>query len=177
MTLPPSTSPTATGIPTRLLGTWDSWKLIRRILVYRPRLYAANVLLWGLMHGLPVAAGLFTRMYFDALAGPTEVGWNAWTAIALLVSFHVSRLVVFVSGFWVWSTLAFTSEALLRRNLLIGLCAPRGRRRCATRPERPSSRFRDDVQEVMRYLENWVDGGGCCFLVFALGIMAGVDAA
>ncbi|MDQ3699390.1 MAG: ABC transporter ATP-binding protein/permease [Chloroflexota bacterium] len=159
------------------LGFWGSWALIWRILVYRPRLYAANVLLWGLMHSLPIAAGLFTRMYFDALAGPQPAGWNAWTAIALLASFHLSRVAVFIGGFWVWSTLSFTSEALVRRNLLSWIMQGEGTRALSDSTGEAISRFRDDVQEVMRYLENWVDGGGMLvFLVVALGIMASVDA-
>jgi ATP-binding cassette subfamily B protein len=167
----------APGVTSSQLGFWTSWQLIWRILVYRPRLYAANLLLWGLMHGLPVAAGLITRQFFDSLAGQTAAGWNAWTAIALLVAFYTGRVAAFLGGFWVWATLAFTSEALLRKNLMRWIMEGDGTRALRDSAGEAISRFRDDVQEVMRYVENWVDGGGLLiFLVLSLGIMFSIDA-
>jgi ABC-type multidrug transport system fused ATPase/permease subunit len=147
-----------------------------RLLAYRPWLFGINLFLWGLVHSLPIVFGLLTRAIFDALSGEAPAGLGVWTLVALLSVTNLGRMGVFAAAFWYWTTYWFTVESLLRRNLLDWLMrAPRAR----ALPDSPSeavSRFRDDVDEVVSYIEGWVDFGGLfLFSVIAVAILVAVD--
>lgn len=147
-----------------------------RLLAYRPWLFGINLFLWGLVHSLPIVFGLLTRAIFDALSGEAPAGLGVWTLVALLSVTNLARMGVFAAAFWYWTTYWFTVESLLRRNLLDWLMrAPRAR----ALPDSPSeavSRFRDDVDEVVSYIEGWVDFGGLfLFSVIAVAILVTVD--
>jgi ATP-binding cassette, subfamily B, bacterial len=66
----------------------------------------------------------------------------------------------------------------MRRNLLHHLLTARGVRRLPDSPSEAISRFRDDVDDVAQYIENWVDFWGLAiFGVAALAIMFRIDPA
>ncbi len=147
------------------------WRLIR----YRPGTYALSLLLWGGFYAMPLANGLLLRAFFDALTGHTGSGPNVWTILALLAGAEMLRVGSLFIGIYVWLGLWFTLEALLRRNLLARILGLRGR----ALPESPGeaiSRFRDDVQEIMLYVDRWIDfSGEALFAVLALAIMLPIN--
>ena len=185
------------------LGTWTA---LGRLLAYRPRLYGANLLAWGLMHSLPLVNGLLLRAFFDAISGGATAApegaplWglaDPWTLLALLVAFSLGRVMDQVWGVWVWATLYFKIVALLRRNLLWWIVqessvlptaagAAPGQRPLdpegttagqeSTSAGEAISRFRDDVDEVARYVEEYVDGGGVVlYVLVAVGVMLAIQ--
>ncbi len=147
------------------------WRLIR----YRPGTYAASLLLWGGFYAMPLANGLLLRAFFDALTGKAGAGPNSWTVLALLAGAELLRVTSLFIGIYVWVGLWFTYEALLRRNLLARILGLRGR----ALPESPGeaiSRFRDDVEEVMLYIDRWIDfSGQALFAALALVIMLPIN--
>ncbi len=152
------------------------WHIVGRLLGYRPWLFAINFLAWGLFHSLPVLLGLLAREIFDALAGGAAADWDAWTLLALMVGVWVGRVGAFAGAFYAWTTLWFTLEALLRHNLFAWLVEGPGVRRLPGSAGEAISRFRDDVEEVLHYIEGWVDFGGLAlFALLALIVMAQIN--
>jgi ABC-type multidrug transport system fused ATPase/permease subunit len=132
--------------------------------------------LWGSHHFIPLAIGLATRAIFDSLAGTTQAGWNVWTLLGLLAAITAGRISIMITGVYAWSTLSFTLSNLLKRNMLEWLITGPGARVLPDSPGEAISRFRDDVDEVVRYVENFTDCGGFfLFLAVAVAIMFGID--
>ncbi len=140
-------------------------------------LFALNCLLWGVHHSLPILAGLITRAIFDRLSGQAAAGFDVWTLLALLAATMTTRIGFMVGGIYAWSTMYFTAGSLMRRNILEWLIDGPGTRRLPAAAGEIVSRFRDDIDEVLEYLEGWTDFTGIVlFGVIAFGIMFSIDA-
>lgn len=151
-------------------------RYIGHLIRYRPGLFFLNCLLWGTHHFMPLGIGLTTRAIFDALTGKATAGPNVWTLLAILATIAASRLAIMRVGVYAWSTLYFTLGALLRRNMLEWLISGPGSRVLPDAPGEAISRFRDDADEVIRYVENWTDFSGFfLFLIAGLAIMYRID--
>lgn len=153
------------------------WRILGRLLSYRPGAFAGNVLLWGLVWTLPLVSGLLTRAILDELAGRAQVALGLWTLIAWLVANAVVRIVIHTVGVNVWATYWFTVAGLLRRNLLDRILQRPGARPLPDSPSEAMSRFRDDVDEVAKPVELVVDGIGVVTAgVISVVIMARINA-
>ncbi len=154
------------------------WRILGRLLSYRPGAFAGNVLLWGLVWTLPLASGLLTRAVLDELAGRAQVAVGLWTLIAWLVATAVVRIVIHTVGVNAWATYWFTVAGLLRRNLLDRILQRPGARPLPDSPSEAMSRFRDDVDEAAKPVELVVDGIGVVTAgVISVVIMARINAA
>ncbi|MBS1912903.1 MAG: ABC transporter ATP-binding protein [Bacteroidetes bacterium] len=139
---------------------------------YNPGLFLLNCLVWGLHHSLPVLTGLLTREVFNTLSGNATTGINVWTLLVLIAAVAAARISIMAYGVRQWSTYYFEASAVLRRNLLRWLVSGYGSRVLADSPGEAVSRFRDDVDDVVRYIENWTDSAGHILLMLvALGVM------
>jgi ABC-type multidrug transport system fused ATPase/permease subunit len=65
-----------------------------------------------------------------------------------------------VGGIWSWSTLFYMLCSLMRRNIMGWILEGPGTRRLPDSPGEAVSRFRDDVEEVLRLVEGWTDMTG-----------------
>lgn len=147
-----------------------------RLAAARPGLMAVNFIVWAAVHATPVLAGVWFKAIFDALSGGGPAGANPWTFLALALSVDVARIGLLAGGVWVWSTYWAELVLRMRRNLLAHLLTAPGTRRLPDSPSEAISRFRDDVDDVALYVENWVDFWGLAlFGVFALAIMFRID--
>jgi len=149
---------------------------IWRLCTYRPLHFAANMVLWGLFHTLPLAYGVLAKGVFDGLSGSAPAGLNVWTLLALFAFAGALRVGVFLVGFDTFITYNLRVQALLRHNLLDHLMRAAGTRTLPESPSQAVTRFRDDVDDVARYVENWMDVSG--FALYAAGavaILASVD--
>jgi len=150
-----------------------TWALAR----YRPGLFIVNCILWGLFHLIPVASGLVSKMFFDALPGGAEARVGVWTAVALAAAAGGARIGVFALGFRRFVDLWYTLEALLRRNLLDWTLLGPGTHPLTESGAQSVTRFREDVHDVSDYVEAWVDVAGVLlFAAVALAIMFRIDA-
>ena len=140
---------------------------IWRLCTYRPFHFAANIVLWGLFHTLPLAYGLLTKAIFDGLSGSAAAGLNVWTLLALFALASSFRVGLFKLGFDVYATYYLMVQALLRHNLLDHLMRAAGSRTLPESPSQAVTHFRDDVEDVVRYVETWMDLGG--FALYAIG--------
>lgn len=156
-------------------GTWSlAWRLAR----YRPWLFAASVLLWAGVHSLPVTTGLVTGFFFDALSGHAPLGLNAWSALALLVVTEAVRVAVHFGAVVVWMFNWQILEAVLRTNMLDWVVRGPGVHALPGSPGEVVSRFRDDAEAFVQFIDTWLDVIGTgIFTVVAVVVMAAISPA
>jgi ABC-type multidrug transport system fused ATPase/permease subunit len=154
-----------------------TWQYLWRLLRCDTRLFALNLVAWTAVHTFPLLTGLITGWFFDALTGHGPLGLSVWLVVAIFTAAGVARFGIFAGGLLIWFTYYFTVQALLRRNLFDWVMRGPGTHRLPDSPGEAMSRFRDDVEEVSRLFENWIDVGGMTlFIVIALVIMVRIDA-
>lgn len=148
------------------------WEMIR----YRPLRFFAAALLWTLIHGTPVFLGIAVGVVFDGLSDGEIIGEGVWTAVLVFTAIAYGRQVILWFGDLVWMEHWIESALQLRRNLLHWLLtAPRSRSLPVSASEAVST-FRDDVDDLLEYMENWVDlGGVLAFGVGATVVMLSID--
>jgi len=144
--------------PTR--ADWTTMRYMRRIVSYRPGLFALNLAMWGVIHLMPVLFPGLTAQLLDGLTGEAAFGWSPWTFLALLTALNLVRIGVFIPSIYAWATLWHELGLLLRRNLIDYITRAPGSRVLPDSPSEAVSRFRDDVDEVTMLVETWVDSGG-----------------
>ncbi len=149
-----------------------TWRLVRQ----RRWLFVVSCLLWAAVHLLPVLTGLFTKGIFDALSGSAPAGWDAWTFLALALTLDVGRIGIFVAAIRAWASYWVEVTLHVRHNVLAHLLTSAGARRLPESPSEAVTRFRDDVNDIGEYVENWVDFWGFAgYGVAALAVMAYID--
>lgn len=149
-----------------------TYQLVR----YRPLLFFVTCLLWSSIHAIPVLVGIIAKAIFDSLSATAPAGLDTWTLLALMVATMATRLTLMVFGVRAWATTFFTFGSLLRRNLLAWIVTGAGTRKLPDSPGEAVSRFRDDVDEVLEYVEGWTDGGGIIVsTIIAVSIMFSIN--
>ncbi|MBU5351411.1 ABC transporter ATP-binding protein [Paenibacillus silvae] len=148
---------------------------IGRLFRYKPYLFLMNGLLWCVFHSLPLAMGLCMQWFFDRTAtGRADYMWLAVPLIVIAL-FRLTRVGTFFVAFYAWVTYMYHIQAILRTNMLAGIMRWPGRNLPAS-PGEAMSRFRDDVDEVVEYVESWVDfWGRLVFAVVSIVIMANIN--
>ncbi|GIP37122.1 HlyB/MsbA family ABC transporter [Paenibacillus sp. J31TS4] len=150
-------------------------RFVWRLLQFRPSLFLVNGLLWGVFHSIPLLMGLGMQWFFDrTTSGSHNFVWLAVPLIAVALV-RVTRVGVFFVAFHRWITYYYHLLAVLRTNILAGIMRWPGRNLPAS-PGEAMSRFRDDVNESVEYIESWVDfWGRFAFTIVSLVIMARIN--
>lgn len=142
-----------------------AFELIR----YRPVRWTATFVMWTVIHASPIVMGVLIGSIFDRLdAG--NAAESPWTPLLVFAAIAMGRNGVLWVGDVQW--IAYWNEQVLqlRRNILRWLLlAPRSRTIIPT-PGEAVSTFRDDVDDLVEYVENLVDAGG--LILFAVGSVA-----
>lgn len=143
---------------------------------YRPWLFIVTCMAWGAFHSIPLITGLLTREVFNALSGTASAAFDVWTILALMVVTTVARVSIMYGGVYAWATEFYTLGSLVRRNLIEWIFSGPGTRKLPASPGEAISRFRDDVDEVLEFVEGWTDFTGFAIsAVVALVIMFMID--
>ena len=156
----------------------SAWKHLWKLATYVPWMYVALGVLRTLIFGVvPQAIGLITRAFYNRLTGDAPVALDPWSLSALIVGIALGRT-VFVFGDIVLNfNFRFTVSALLRKNLLSRILDRPGARAVPGSPGEAISRFRGDVDEVVRILgELPFLAGFALFTVVAIAIMMRINA-
>jgi ATP-binding cassette subfamily B protein len=138
----------------------STWRVLWRVWTYDPPIFLLNMALWTAFWATPLAVGLVTRAIFDAITGGTTAGVGLWSLLALLVGVAAARIAINAWGVSAWAVYFFGRAALLRRNLLERILSRPGARALPDSPGEAMSRFRDDVEEILKLVELTVDGVG-----------------
>ncbi|MFD1177714.1 ABC transporter ATP-binding protein [Paenibacillus puldeungensis] len=149
---------------------------IKRLFQFRPFLYISNGFLWCIFHSLPLLTGLGMQWFFDRVTAHSNQGY-LWLAVPLIfiALVRVARVGEFFAAFYQWVTYIYHIQAILRTNMLAAIMRWPGRNLPAS-PGEAMSRFRDDVEEVIEYVESWTDfWGRLVFAVVSICIMGSIN--
>ncbi|MDN4603499.1 ABC transporter ATP-binding protein [Paenibacillus sp. F6_3S_P_1C] len=148
---------------------------IGRLFRFRPFLFLINGLSWCIFHSLPLLIGIGMQWFFDrATAGSSDYMWLA-APLIFIALIRAVRVGTFFAAFYAWITYIYHIQAILRTNMLAGIMRWPGRNLPAS-PGEAMSRFRDDVDEVVEYVESWVDfWGRLVFAIVSIIIMANIN--
>ncbi|HSJ26621.1 MAG TPA: ABC transporter ATP-binding protein, partial [Acidimicrobiia bacterium] len=148
------------------------WEMVR----YRPVRFGMAALIWTVIHGAPVFLGIVVGAIFDRLAGDETFGEGVWSLVLVFTAIAYGRQVVLWFGDIVWMEHWIESALQLRRNLLRWLLTAPRSRQIPVSPSEAVSTFRDDVDDLLEYMENWVDlGGVLAFAAGATAVMLSID--
>jgi ATP-binding cassette, subfamily B, bacterial len=150
-------------------GQVPTWRLIWRVATYRPALSAGTLAALVVSNGLLLALGLLLQRIFDALTGHTPAGLGVYGPIAVLVAVELTRIGAAWGSGMLWVATWEHMGGLLRVNLLRAQLQSGGPEAGTLHasPGEAVSRFRDDIQDVLYFLDTalWVAGRA----LFALG--------
>jgi len=152
-------------------------RLVWELILYRPARFFLCMFFWTLVHGSPLLLGIFIGMVFDRLSQGQPVASTAWAPAVAFGVVAIGRNAFIWLGDTRWIMHWLEQTLQLRRNLLRWLLEAPGSRVIPLAPGEAVSTFRDDIDDLVRYTENWVDMGG--LVVFGVGsviIMAALDA-
>lgn len=158
--------------------TFSSNPLLLTLRLVRQRrwLFIVTSLFWLAIHSLPVLTGLLVRGLFDALSGAEPAGWGPWAYLALALTLDVGRIFLFVGGIHTWVSYWLEVTLHLRNRILGYLLTASGSRRLPDSPSEAVTRFRDDVNDVGEYVENWADFWGfAAYALVALAVMVAIQ--
>lgn len=149
------------------------WEMIR----YRPLRFFVAALMWTIIHGTPVFLGIAIGAIFDRLADGEIFGEGVWTVVLIFTAIAYGRQVVLWFGDILWMEHWIESALQLRRNVLRWLLTAPQSRSLPVSPSEAVSTFRDDIDDLLEYMENWVDlGGVLAFAIGATAVMFSIDA-
>ena len=154
------------------------WKAVWKLVTFSPGYYLASILLRSIIFGL-VVAGVATlnRAYFNSLTGKTEFGWNPYTLAALMLGVALVRAAAIILDITAAYTFFFRSGALLRKNLIEQILRRPGGQAIPGSAGDAISRFRDDVDEVVRFVSELPFSiGSTTMIVIAFIQMVGINA-
>ena len=154
------------------------WRMGWRLWRARPGLATAGTAAWIAFHTMPFFAGLVLREIFDALSGNEPAGANAYSLIAVLAGVEAVRWSIFFAAWVSWLRMWEWMSALVRANMLSGALFDRGAasERLPRSAGEAVTRFRDDVEDVMWFVDIHLDvAGGILFSALALSVMSKID--
>ena len=147
-----------------------------RIAMTRPGHFALGMSLFGAFYALPLIPGLIQRQVFDTLSGHHPAGLDVWSLIALWFAAQVFPLAAFYFAVWTFQGFTTLSRVMVRTDMLGWLMFAAGPRKSRGTAGEVLSRFRDDVNETLSFMEGWADTfGQALFAVLALAIMWKID--
>jgi ATP-binding cassette subfamily B protein len=155
------------------MSVWGyTWRLVR----FRPLFYGICMLLWVSFMLLPLAGGLIVRSFFDGLTGDAPATLGPLTLVGLLLAVELGRVTVFYISLLSWFNFSMAVEGLLRANMLGWLTGGPGARALPSSAGEAVNRFREDVHEIIQFVDSWIDVVGVVlFAIGALTIMAQIN--
>lgn len=152
------------------------WRLAWELARYRPFLFGLNAVLWTIIHGSPLLFGVLVGLVFDRLTESAPAGSSPWTVVMAFTLLAVGRNGVIWGGELAFINLWNDQALQLRRNLLGWLLQAKGTRVLPLSPGEAVSTFRDDIDDLLHYMENWVDFlGVASYGLGAVAIMAFIN--
>ncbi|MEM8905175.1 MAG: ABC transporter ATP-binding protein [Actinomycetota bacterium] len=149
----------------------NPWRLSWRVSQHEPALAWSSVLLWTAFFTFPVVIGLIVGEAFSAL-DRGDLGTARLVAIALLVAEGVRMVLLHVAATRftrVWVSWQSSIRANLLSDQLADVRDELGRP--VPSPSGALSHFRDDAEDVARFIDGWVDVFGAAVFTIAAGIV------
>ena len=153
------------------------WKLIWRLIRFRPLPYIFNNLAMLAMMLGELVVGLVSREFFNLLSHQAPAGFNFWTLMAFLAVAALARMGSHFGFARTFILYAANSATLLQKNLLRQVLRRPGAQALPESSGEAISRFREDVWELPSFavMLNAL-GGRLIFSGLALAIMFSINA-
>jgi ATP-binding cassette subfamily B protein len=129
----------------RAIAWRHAWGLIRN----HPGSFFASLAFYIAFFTLLLAPGYITRFIFDALSGHARAGFNIWSLIGLMLAMELARVGALYFGGVLYNVFYYSSEAVLKRNMLRWLVSAPGPQTLPGSTGEAVSRFRDDTLEAV----------------------------
>ncbi|MBO0779006.1 MAG: ABC transporter ATP-binding protein [Ktedonobacteraceae bacterium] len=126
------------------------WKMMR----FRPGFSSLSVLLFLLIHGLPLLTGFITKTLLDTLTGKRLADLNIETLLGLMITLGIIQLAAAFSKVLVETTYEYALRILLRGNMLDWLL--RSSSPFPALSTQAVTYFREDVDTLIEYLQVWL---------------------
>ena len=147
-----------------------------QLIRYRPLLFLGTIFFRGLDDLMPFAVGIIMKGFFDTLTGEADAGFSAWTFVAFFVVLELSDRGVVISSAVVWARWRYAISTLLRKNLMTAIMDMSAPHRVSSTSGEVTNRLRDDVEAIIRYLEQYIHlWGNLIFAVLAIIWMVRID--
>ncbi len=147
-----------------------------QLIRYRPLLFLGTILFRGIDDLVPFAIGIIMKGFFDALTGESPAGLNPWTFVALFIIVELGDRSVLISSAFVWARWRYAISTLLRKNLITAIMNMSAPHRVSTASGEVTNRLRDDVDGIVRYLEQYIHlWGNTLFAILAIVWMVRID--
>ncbi len=147
-----------------------------QLIRYRPLLFLGTILFRGIDDLVPFAIGIIMKGFFDALTGESPAGLNPWTFVALFIIVELGDRSVLISSAFVWARWRYAISTLLRKNLITAIMNMSAPHRVSTASGEVTNRLRDDVDGIVRYLEQYIHlWGNTIFAILAIIWMVRID--
>ena len=156
------------------------WAMGWRLWRYRPWTAALGTSLWIVFHATLFLSGLVLQAVFNTAGGGRAAGLDAYGLIGLFVAIEAGRYATFFGAWYSWHRTWVIMSSLLRANMLTSLLGLDGRKpsRLPQSSGESVTRFRDDVEDVMWFVDIHLDvAGSLIFGAAALVLMARIDTA
>lgn len=140
-------------------------KLIYLLIGHASKTFWVSVVLWLVVHTLPLVYGLAVEATFDRLEQDHPVV-TPWLFVALFAFSHFTRILFFRLGIWNFIRLWSEYVILMKRNLLGYLLLAPGSRQLPETSSELVNRFKDDTEDVATFIEHCIDFAG--FILFAV---------
>lgn len=150
------------------------WNAVYHLIRFRTYLFLVSLILWTLVHGLPLLTGVMIKEIFNALS-LGQLDEMSMLVFFLAMVFMV-RAIAIVAGLYADFTFVFTVAALLRKNVLTGLFKKPSAKVLPKSVGDAISRFRDDIDEIAGFC-GWIADliYRPLFVVACLGIMFSIS--
>jgi len=149
------------------------------IATYMPGRYVLGGTFWALSHSMPLLTGLALKLIFDRVSQGPAAANGALALVGVLVAAELLRAFVFYGALLLWPLWWHSVFALVRSNLLRSILKDRvpPSVRLPGSGAEAVARFREDVADLIWFVDIWVDvAGGVLFTTVAMIIMWRIDA-
>ncbi len=172
------TRSSATGTPTPPPAALPTWKYLWIMLRYQSgRFLLMAALRIVIFAALPQAGGIIVQRFFDSLTGDAPATLGPWALAGLIVAVGLARIVFVFADVTLNYQWSFTIRALIRRNLFEHILDRPGARALPYSTGEAISRFRGDVEEAVRFLQEFLFLiGTTVFSVIAVTVMLRINA-
>lgn len=127
----------------------NPWKVLGKLIAFTPGWFS-GVTAFALFAfcAVPLAAGLATRVFFDAVAG-NQTAFSVAGAIALIAAVQLSDVIAGLVGSHTIAVMQGRCHTLMHTNLFTSILRGFGRHGLVEPPSESISRFRDDPQNIV----------------------------
>lgn len=128
------------------------FKVLGRLIKYKPHLYTGNVLSWMVVEAFPLLPVLIVKELLDSLTYRTELDGSFWLLVLALVGVYFGRIIFTYFGVIFGVLYSFYAQGLMRLNLLQGILNRPGCKALHVTPSEAQERFNGDVETIEEIL-------------------------